>query len=68
MKIYLNALKRRKRKAQHVRFMENKINLLNGEIIRDVISGNNKPFIHMRVYNKARLLNKYNRRLKLILY
>jgi len=64
MKTYLNALKRRKRKAQHVRFMENKINLLNGEIIRDVISGNNK----LKVYNKARLLKKYNRRLKLILY
>jgi hypothetical protein len=44
--------------------MENKINLLNGEIIRDVISGNNK----LKVYTKARLLNKYNRRLKLILY
>ena len=64
MKTYLIALKRRKRNAQHVRFMENKINLLNGEIIRDVISGNNK----LKVYNKARLLNKYNRRLKLILY
>ena len=64
MKTYLIALKRRKRKAQHVRFMENKINLLNGEIIRDVISGNDK----LKVYNKARLLNKYNRRLKLILY
>lgn len=64
MKTYLNALKRRKRKAQHVRFMENKINLLNGEIIRDVISGNNK----LKVYNKAKLLKKYNRRLKLILY
>jgi hypothetical protein len=64
MKTYLNALKRRKRKAQHVRFVENKINLLNSEIIRDVISGNNK----LKVYNKARLLKKYNRRLKLILY
>jgi len=64
MKTYLNALKRRKRKAQHVRFVENKINLLNGEIIRDVISGNNK----LKVYNKAKLLKKYNRRLKLILY
>lgn len=64
MKTYLSALKRRKRKAQHVRFMENKINLLNSEIIRDVISGNNK----LKVYNKARLLKKYNRRLKLILY
>lgn len=64
MKTYLNALKRRKRKAQHVRFMENKINLLNGEIIRDVISGNNK----LKVYNKAKLLKKYNRRLKLVLY
>ena len=64
MRTYLNALKKRKRKAQHVRFMENKINLLNGEIIRDVISGNNK----LKVYNKAKLLKKYNRRLKLILY
>jgi len=64
MKTYLNALKRRKRKTQHVRFVENKINLLNGEIIRDVISGNDK----LKVYNKAKLLKKYNRRLKLILY
>jgi len=64
MKTYLNALKRRKRKIRHVRFVENKINLLNGEIIRDVISGNDK----LKVYNKAKLLKKYNRRLKLIVY
>ena len=45
-------------------FMENQINLLNNEIITDVLCGNYK----LRVYNKAKLLKKYNRRLKLILY
>jgi len=64
MKTYLRKLKRRKRKAQHVMFMENQINLLNNEIITDVLSGNYK----LKVYNKAKLLKKYNRRLKLILY
>lgn len=64
MKTYLRKLKRRKRKAQHVMFMENQINLLNNEIITDVLRGNYK----LKVYNKAKLLKKYNRRLKLILY
>jgi hypothetical protein len=64
MKTYLRKLKRRKRKAQHVMFMENQINLLNNEIITDVLCGNYK----LKVYNKAKLLKKYNRRLKLILY
>ena len=64
MKTYLRKLKRRKRKAQHIMFMENQINLLNNEIITDVLRGNYK----LKVYNKAKLLKKYNRRLKLILY
>ena len=45
-------------------FMENQINLLNNEIITGVLCGNYK----LKVYNKAKLLKKYNRRLKLILY
>jgi hypothetical protein len=64
MKTYLRKLKRRKRKAQHIMFMENQINLLNNEIITDVLCGNYK----LKAYNKAKLLKKYNRRLKLILY
>ena len=65
MKTYLNALKRRKRKAQHVRFMENKINQLHNEVVKDILKANPD---RLKVYNKARLLNKYNRRLKLISY
>ena len=64
MKTYLRKLKRRKRKAQHVKYLENRINELHNDIIKDILKGNDK----LKVYNKSRLLIKYNRRLKLILY
>ena len=64
MKTYLNALKRRKRKLEHVKYLENRINELHNDIIKDILKGNDK----LKVYNKAKLLKKYNRRLKLILY
>jgi len=64
MRTYIARLKRRKRKQQHVSYLENRINQLHNEVVKDVLKGNDK----LKVYNKARLLKKYNRRLKLILY
>lgn len=64
MRTYLLRLKRRKRKQEHVRFLEDRINELHNEVVKDIIKGNDK----LKVYNKARLLKRYNRRLKLILY
>lgn len=64
MRTYLLRLKRRKRKQAHVNYLENRINQLHNEVVKDILKGNDK----LKVYNKARLLKKYNRRLKLILY
>ena len=64
MRIYITRLKRRKRKQQHVNYLEKRINQLHNEVVKDILKGNDK----LKVYNKARLLKKYNRRLKLILY
>jgi|TARA_R110002167_G_scaffold361796_1_gene580400 hypothetical protein len=64
MRIYITKLKRRKRKLEHVKYLENRINELHNDIIKDILKGNDK----LKVYNKSRLLIKYNRRLKLILY
>jgi len=64
MRTYIARLKRRKRKQQHVSYLENRINQLHNEVVKDILKGNDK----LKVYNKARLLKKYNRRLKLILY
>tara|TARA_R110001632_G_scaffold2195_1_gene9706 strand:+ start:115 stop:258 length:144 start_codon:yes stop_codon:yes gene_type:complete len=47
-----------------VHHLELRIAELNNGIVRDVIKGNDK----LKLYNKAKLLLKYNRRLKLILY
>jgi len=64
MRTYIARLKRRKRKQQHVSYLENRINQLHNDVVKDILKGNDK----LKVYNKARLLKKYNRRLKLILY
>ena len=57
-------LKRQRRKQRHVRFLQETIAELNNGIVKDVIKGNDK----LKLYNKAKLLLKYNRRLRLILY
>jgi hypothetical protein len=64
MQILTVKLKRQKRKADHVKFLQETITELNNGIVRDVIKGNDK----LKLYNKAKLLKKYNRRLQLILY
>ena len=60
---FLIKLKKRRRKAQHVRFLEIRINNLHNEIVHDVIEKDPKTALL-----KANLLKKYNRRLSLILY
>ncbi len=73
MKTYLTALKKRKRKARHVKFLENRIAFLHNEIVSASFKGEysfnkNITVIKGNLENKAKLLKKYNRRLKLILY
>lgn len=66
-------LKRQQRKRRHVKLLQETIAELNNGIVRDVISADfqeNKKIIicHSRLQNNAKLLLKYNRRLRLILY
>jgi hypothetical protein len=61
MRILITKLKRRKRKADHVKFLHQVIAELHGEIVIAALNSNIAK-------NKAILLKKYNRRLKLILY
>ena len=64
MRTLIRRYKKNRRKAQHVRFLENRITLIHSEIVSDVIKGNDK----LNLYNKAKLLKKYNRRLKILIY
>ena len=64
MRVLIQKYKKKRRKAQHVRFLENRITLIHSEIVSDVINGNDK----LNLYNKAKLLKKYNRRLKILIY
>lgn len=57
-------LKRQRRKRRHVKLLQETIAELNNGIVKDVIKGNDK----LKLYNKAKLLLKYNRRLRLITY
>jgi len=73
MRILTLKLKRQRRKRRHVKLLQETIAELNNGIVRDVISADfqeNKKIIiyHSRLQNKAKLLLKYNRRLRLILY
>jgi len=73
MRILTLKLKRQRRKRRHIKLLQETIAELNNGIVRDVISDdfqeNNKIIIcHSRLQNKAKLLLKYNRRLRLITY
>ncbi len=61
MRILIQKYKRRERKINHIKFLESRIMLLHNEIVNDAI-------YKKASYNKAKLLKKYNRRLKLLLY
>lgn len=73
MRILIQKFKKNRRKAKHVKFLHLKIAELHGEIIAESFKGEfqfNKGItvIYSNVENKAKLLKKYNRRLKLIVY
>ena len=61
MRKLIQKYKKKRRKLKHVKFLHQKMSELNGEIINAVLN-NTDP------NNKAKLLKKYNRRLKLMMY
>ena len=73
MRTLIRRYKKNRRKVKHVKFLHLKIAELHGEIIAESFKGEfqfnkNITIIHGNVENKAKLLKKYNRRLKLIVY
>lgn len=73
MRILIRRYKKNRRKAKHVRFLETRIASLHSEIVTASFKGEfqfNKgiTIIHGNVENKAKLLRKYNRRLKILIY
>jgi len=73
MRTLIQKLKKQRRKRHHVKFLQETIAGLSNGIVRDVISADfheNKKIIicHARLQNKAKLLKKYNRRLKILIY
>ncbi len=73
MRILIRRYKKNRRKAKHVRFLENRIAFLHNEIVSASFRGEysfnkNITVIHGNLENKAKLLKKYNRRLKILIY
>jgi len=58
-------LKKKQRKQRHIRFLQETIVELNNGIVRDVIS---LDYQGDSLKNKAKLLKKYNRRMRLLVY
>jgi hypothetical protein len=73
MRVLTTKLKQKKRKADHVKFLHQIIAELHSDIIKASFKGEysfnkNITILYGNIENKAKLLKKYNRRLKLILY
>jgi hypothetical protein len=73
MRTLIRRYKKNRRKAKHVKFLENRIAFLHNEIVSASFKGEfqfNKGItvIYSNVENKAKLLKKYNRRLKILIY
>jgi len=73
MRVLIQKYKKSKRKAKHVKFLENRIAFLHNEIVNASFKGEysfnkNITVIHGNLENKAKLLKKYNRRLKILIY
>ena len=73
MRTLIRRYKKNRRKAKHVKFLHLKIAELHDEIIAESFKGEfqfNKGItvIYSNVENKAKLLKKYNRRLKILIY
>ena len=64
--------RKKERKANHIQYLRYTLSNLHNEIIQNVLEGvvHNEFTINLdsNVANKARLLKKYNRRLKWLLY
>ncbi len=61
MQTLIRKYKKNRRKAKHIRFLHQKITELNKEVISSVLNNTSAN-------NKAKLIRKYSRRLKLIMY
>ena len=73
MRALTQKLKKQRRKQRHIRFLQETITVISNDILRDVISADfqeNKKIIicHSRLQNKSKLLKKYNRRMRLLVY
>jgi uncharacterized small protein (DUF1192 family) len=73
MQILIQRYKKKKRKAKHVKFLENRIAFLHNEIVNasfksEYSFNKNITVFQGNIENKAKLLKKYNRRLKLMRY
>jgi len=73
MRILIQKLKKKRRKQSHVKFLENRIAFLHNEIVTAAFKSEysfnkNITVIHGNIENKAKLLKKYNRRLKILIY
>ena len=65
MRALTQKLKKQQRKQRHIRFLQETIVELNNGIVRDVIS---LDYQGDSLQNKAKLLKKYNRRMRLLVY
>lgn len=73
MRTLIQKLKKSRRKRRHVHLIQDRIAELNHEIIissfkSEYRCNKNTTVVHGNIENKAKLLKKYNRRLKLIIY
>jgi len=73
MRTLIRKLKKNRRKVKHVKFLENRILLLHNEIVTASFKGEdsynkNITVLYGNIENKAKLLRKYNRRLKILIY
>ena len=73
MRTLIQRYKKKKRKTNHVKFLENRIAFLHNEIVKAAFKSEysfnkNITVFGGNIENKAKLLKKYNRRLKLLIY
>jgi hypothetical protein len=73
MQILIRKYKKNRRKAKHVRFLETRITSLHSEIVTASFKGEysfnkNITILGGNIEVKAKLLRKYNRRLKILIY
>jgi hypothetical protein len=73
MRVLIQKYKKSKRKAKHVKFLENRIAFLHNEIVKAAFQSEysfnkNITIFGGNIENKAKLLKKYNRRLKILIY